>query len=85
MIESIAELIDQFKDKDMRIHSRVVREVEKFNTMQRMTLGENAREISSKDYIEYILKNSTNMDKRQFLECLEGQLVLIKGEISLRK
>jgi hypothetical protein len=46
--------------------------------------GENAREISSKDYIEYILKNSTNMDKRQFLECLEGQLVLLNGSISLQ-
>lgn len=50
----------------MRIHKRVLREVEKFNTMQRITLGDNAREINSKNYIEYILKNSSNMDKRQF-------------------
>ncbi len=84
LIESIAEMIDQFMDKDMRIHSRVTREVEKFNEMQRITLGENAREISSKDYIEYILKNSTNMDKRQFLECLEGQLTLRDGNIELK-
>ena len=83
LIESIAELVDQCQNKDMRIHSRITREVEKFNTMQKMTLGENAREISSKDYIGYILKNSTNMDKRQFLECLEGQLVLQEGGIML--
>ena len=85
LIESIAEIVDQCQNKDMRIHSRITREVEKFNTMQRMTLGENAREISSKDYIGYILKNSTNMDKRQFLECLEGQLTLTNGNIPLSK
>lgn len=84
LIESIAELINKYKDKDMRIHKRVLREVGKFNTMQKMTLGEKAQEISHKNYIEYILKNSSNMDKRQFLECLEGQLILQEGTVKLK-
>ena len=72
-----------YKSKDLRIHKRVVREVDKFNNMQRITLGENAQQISNQDYIEYILKNGTNIDKRQFLDCLEGYLQLKQGEVNL--
>lgn len=76
LIGSIAELINEFKEADIRIHKRVLREVDKFNAMQKLTLGDNAKNITHRDYIEYILKNGTNLDKRQFLECLEGNLVL---------
>ena len=83
LITSIAELINQFKEKDLRIHKRVLREVDKFNTMQMMTLGDSAKQITHEDYIEYVLKNGTNIDKRQFLECLEGRLTIAKGTIDL--
>ncbi|MBT5015927.1 recombinase family protein [Candidatus Peregrinibacteria bacterium] len=83
LVESIASLIDQFKNKDLQIHKKVTREVEKFNEMQRMTIGENAKQISPTEYIGYILKNGTSLEKRQFLKCLEGQLWLRSGEVGL--
>lgn len=83
LVESIAELINQHKEKELKVHKRVLREVEKFNAMQRLTLGESAKEITSQDYIKYILQNGNNLDKRQFLECLNGQLKLSRGQICL--
>lgn len=83
LIAEIAELINQHKDKDLKIHKRILREVEKTNNMQRLTFGEKAQTITPQAYIEYILKNGGNIDKRQFLECLKGQLVLVGGEVKL--
>lgn len=83
LIESIAKLIDQFKDKDLRIHQKVTREVQKMNEIQRITSGENSKGISASEYIQYILKNGTATEKKGFLGTLEGQLYLDHGEVSL--
>jgi site-specific DNA recombinase len=84
LIESIAALVDEFKDKDLRIHKKVTREVQKFNEMQKLTLGEKAKDINNLDYIQYILRNGTSLEKRAFLQCLEGQLVLKGGAVGLK-
>jgi DNA invertase Pin-like site-specific DNA recombinase len=84
LINEIAELINQHKEKDLKVHKRILREVDKTNNMQRLTFGAKAQEITPQDYIEYILQNGTNIDKKEFLECLEGQLVLIDGKVILK-
>lgn len=83
LIESIAKMVEQFKDKDLQIHKKITREVQKFNEMQTMTLGNKASEINNETYIGYILKHGTSLEKRNFLQCLEGQLYLKDGEILL--
>ncbi len=42
-----------------------------------------AKEIDTQDYIQYILKNGTHLEKREFLQCLDGQLYLKGGEVWL--
>lgn len=81
LIESIAKLIDQFKDKDLRIHKKITREIQKMNEIQRITSGENSKGISASEYIQYILKNGTAREKRDFLNTIEGQLYLGHGEV----
>lgn len=83
LIESIAKMVEQFKDKDLQIHKKITREVQKFNEMQKMTLGDKASEINNETYIGYILKHGTSLEKRNFLQCLEGQLYLKSGEVFL--
>ncbi len=84
LIESVAKMVEQFKDKDLQIHKKITREVQKFNEMQKMTLGDKASEINNETYIGYILKHGTSLEKRNFLQCLEGQLYLQSGEVTLQ-
>lgn len=85
LIESIATMVNEYKEKDLQVHKKITKEVQRFNDMQRLTLGENAKEISHQTYIEYVLKHGTLQEKRNFLDCLDGQLFLKNGEVWLEK
>ncbi len=83
LIESIARMIEENKEKDILISKKVLREVAKVNQIQKGTLGEDAKEISNVDYIQYILNGGTNFERSQFLKCIGGQLYLKKGKVWL--
>jgi site-specific DNA recombinase len=83
LIESIAKLIDQFKNKELKVHKKITREVQKMNELQEITMGENAKKLTSAEYIQYILKSGTPVEKRDFLNTLEGQLYLKGGKVWL--
>jgi len=85
LIQSIAKLVDQFKNKDLKIHKKITREVQKMNDLQIMAMGEQAQQIDEKKYVEYILRNGTPVEKREFLACLEGQLYLKGGKVWLNE
>lgn len=85
LIESIAYMIENNKGKDELVSKKIQREVEKINQIQRLTVGPSAREVTSSDYIQYILTGGTNFERKQFLECIEGQLYLMRGEVTLGK
>ncbi len=81
LIESIARMIEENKEKDVLISKKVLREVSKINNIQKATLGENAREINNLDYIQYILNGGNNFERSQFLKCINKQLLLKGGEV----
>lgn len=84
LIESIAKMIEENKEKDILISKKVLREVEKINKIQKATVGVNAKEITNLDFIQYILNGGSNFERSQFLKCIEGQLYLKGGEITLK-
>lgn len=81
LIESIARMIEENKEKDVLISKKVLREVNKINNIQKATLGLNAKDISNLDYIQYILNGGTNFERSQFLKCINKQLLLKDGEV----
>ena len=83
LIGSIARMIEENKNKDILVSKKILREVAKVNQIQKGTVGENAKEISGLDYIQYILNGGTNFERSQFLKCIEGQLLLKDGEVSI--
>jgi hypothetical protein len=44
-------------------------------------MGEGAKKITEHEYIHYILKSGTPVEKRDFLATLEGQLFLKEGKV----
>ncbi len=81
LIISISEIVDQFKDNHFRLQKSILHEVEKMNRIQKQLSGGNAREFTSKEYIEDILKNGSKPEKREILSCLKETLFLQGGEI----
>ena len=58
--------------------------MEKFNALHKLTNKGFGKEITSQDYIEYVLKNGSPLEKGQVLRCVKGQLVLKEGEVGLK-
>ncbi len=85
LIESIAQLVDEFKAKELRIHKKITREVQKMNELHEITMGEGAKKVTEREYIHYILKSGNPVEKRDFLATLEGQLVLKEGRVILKE
>lgn len=81
LIESIAKLVDEFKAKELRIHKKITREVQKMNELHEITMGEGAKKLTEQEYIHYILKKGTPVEKKDFLSTLEGQLFLKGGKV----
>ena len=46
-------------------------------------MDEGAKKITEHEYIQYILRNGTRLEKKEFLQCLDGQLYLKEGEVWL--
>ncbi len=84
LIESISKMIEDNKEKDLLVSKKIEKEVIKINQIQKLTIGAEAKEITNIGYIQYVLNNGTNSERRQFLECIEQQLYLRSGEVILK-
>lgn len=85
LIESIAQMIEENKEKDTLVSKKIEREVQKINQIQKLTVGSQAKKINNIDYIEYILNGGTHFERSQFLQCIEGKLILKNGVISIER
>jgi len=81
LIEALAKIIDKLKVQSFRMNIRIEREVEKMNSMQIITNGTSDKSVTTRDYIEYILKDGTKPEKRDVLQCITQQLILKDGQI----
>lgn len=84
LIEALSSIIDKLKTEHFRLNTRIKREVDKFNQMQKLQNTETFKELQAKDYIEFILANGTNPEKADILKCIKNQLYLKDGEIYLK-
>ena len=83
LIESIAEIVDQIQWKNERLEKKISREIQKFNNLQKLVSKWSTKEISSQEYLEYILTTWTHLEKKQILSCIEEKLYLKDWEIKI--
>lgn len=79
LVEALSVIINKLKKEHFRLNLRINREVEKFNQIQA------EKQISTSDYIEFILRKGTNTEKAELLRCINKQLYLKDGRISLNQ
>ena len=59
-------------------------EVQKFNQLQKLIGGKGpVKELTTQDYIEYVLNNGSNQEKSCLLRFIEGKLLLKDGMVHL--
>lgn len=83
LVKALSKIVDKLRSSRFRLNLRIEREVEKLNAMQKITNKDNPKTISTREYIEFILKEGNIPEKADLLKCIEGQLVLKDGEIYL--
>lgn len=77
LVTALSGIVNELKGEHFRLNIRINREVEKFNQIQP------DKQISTKDYIEFILRKGNNTEKAELLRCLNKPLILRDGEIHL--
>ena len=68
---------------------KIKNEVARFKKFQQIALGTKEQftvgDIDVRNYVKYILREGTDLDKRELLSCLKSKIVLNRKVISLAK
>ncbi len=85
VIECIAKILCSIKKEHFRLNKKLEQEIEKFNQMQRMMNGAEAKQMDDFEYVKFILKQGRKEEKADVLRCIDGKLYMKGGELSLEK
>lgn len=84
LIEELASLIDQLKEKDIRLDNKLTKAVSEMNAVNRL-MNKGAKEISVTNYVQCVLSSDDTRKKGQILRCIKGKLTLKNGAVKLEK
>jgi hypothetical protein len=80
-------LIDKINLDEMGIKEKIKSEIERFKKFQRSVLGSKEKieigEIDIRNYAKYLLKDGTDVEKRELLSCFNNRIILKQKSIYL--
>ncbi|MFA5000761.1 MAG: recombinase family protein [Candidatus Paceibacterota bacterium] len=80
LIKQFELLLDKIDLNEISIKEKIKTEVERFKKFQRVILGLKDKievgEIDIKNYAKFILRDGTNIEKRELLTCLKSKIIL---------
>jgi hypothetical protein len=89
LLKEFQKLSGKLEMNEIILNKKLNQEIKKFKKLQAMFLGKKIKseilKIDLRDYIEFILKEGTNSEKREILDSLKGKLILNDREIFLEK
>lgn len=89
LIDELFKIIDQVNINELGMRMKLEEEIKRFNRLQRLaTKGTpkyniNEDEINTREYAKYVLKEGTELEKRELLGHLRSRLLLEDKKISL--
>jgi len=81
LIESVAKLVDNKRVTEQKLNDKVLRELQKYNAMQQVMSGQKSEPMNESQYIQYVLLHGSSYEKKEFLNCLQGKLQILDGEV----
>lgn len=89
ILKQFEELIDKINLNEIEVKERIKADVERFSKLQKFLLGTKEKidipSIDIRGYAKYVLKEGSNLEKREILGCLKSKILLSQKKISLEK
>lgn len=88
LIDQLLKVLDQIDFNSLGIKHKFDEELKRMNKFQKKVLGmsspkENYKEIDSKTYAQYILREGTNEEKRELMGCFKSKVKITKGVVTI--
>ncbi|MCF7833885.1 MAG: recombinase family protein [Candidatus Pacebacteria bacterium] len=87
ILKQFEELIEKININEIQIKEKIKADVEKFTNLQNFFLGIKEKpkisNIDIRGYARYVLKEGSDIEKRELLGCLRGKIVLSDKKISI--
>lgn len=87
LIRQFIDLMDTINLDEISIKEKMKAEVERFKKFQRTILGSKekieVKDIDLRNYAKYVLKEAPDVEKRELLSCIKGQIILANKKIEL--
>jgi site-specific DNA recombinase len=88
VIKQFNELIEKINLNEIEVKEKIKADVEKFSKLQKFLLGTKEKidipSIDVRGYAKYILKEGSDIEKRELLSCLKSKICLSNKKISLK-
>lgn len=89
LIEQLIKLLDKIDWNDMHMKQKFEEEVTRLNKFQKTFFGakkvakSNVKQINLRDYAEYVLREGTIIEKREFLGCIKSRFTMRNKVVTL--
>ncbi len=89
LLKQFNELIEKINLNEIEVKEKIKYDVERFSKLQKFLLGTKEKidipNIDVRGYAKYILKEGTDVEKRELLGCLKSRILLNNKVITLSK
>ncbi|PIQ78429.1 MAG: hypothetical protein COV79_05285 [Parcubacteria group bacterium CG11_big_fil_rev_8_21_14_0_20_41_14] len=88
LVDQLLKVLDQIDFNNLNIKHKFDEELKRMNKFQKKVLGMNSpketyKEIDSKTYAQYILREGTNEEKRELMGCFKSKVKITKGVVTI--
>jgi site-specific DNA recombinase len=87
LVEQMIKIIDKANINELGIQTKFEEELKRFNKFRQGILNEETsknKDFDIRQYAKYVLRDGTNEDKRELMNCLRSQLELDDKKVSLK-
>ncbi len=87
LIQQLQSLVESLDINLIPIKEKIIQEVKRHKLFQQIILGVKTmvvvKDIDVRNYAKFILQEGSDLEKREFLNCLKGRLLLNNGNIAI--
>lgn len=89
LLKQFNELIEKINLNEIEVKEKIKYDVERFSKLQKFLLGTKEKidipNIDVRGYAKYVLKEGTDIEKRELLGCLKSKICLANKKITLKE
>ena len=88
LLKQFNELIEKINLNEIEVKEKIKTDVERFSKLQKFLLGTKEKidipNIDMRGYAKFVLKEGTDIEKRELLGCLKSKICLANKKITLK-